>query len=146
MGPPYNNPAVADFQNFFVRDFPYGTDINNCVIDQDIANAFVYVNVNINPCLFCDQASYTLGYLLLSAHQLVLNLRASSQGLNGQYNFLQVSKGVGAVSEGTAIPQRILDNPELAMLAKTNYGAAFLQLILPQLAGQMFSVCGTTRA
>jgi hypothetical protein len=75
---------------------------------------------------------------------LVLNIRSSSQGINGQFNFLQQTKSVGAVSEGFAIPQRILDNPYFSMLTKTNYGAEYLQLLLPQLAGQMFVVAGTT--
>ncbi len=100
--------------------------------------------MNINQNLFPNQGSYTLGYLLLSAHFLVTNLRASSQGMNGQFNFLQQSKGVGSVSESFGIPERILANPYFSMLTKTNYGAMFLQLILPQLSGQMFSVMGTT--
>lgn len=141
----FDNPSVQDFKNFFTRDFPYGTDINTSVLDADIAKAFQFVNVNVNPCLFADQGSYNVGYLLLSAHYLVMNLRASSQGINGQFNFLQQSKGVGSVSEAFGIPQRILDNPDWAILCKTNYGAQFIQLILPQLAGQVFTVCGSTR-
>jgi hypothetical protein len=133
MGP-WSNPSVADFQAQFFRDFPYGTDINTTVTDQDIVNAFVCTNVNINQALFQNQGTYTLGYLLLSAHYLVTNLRASSQGINGQYNFLQQGKGAGPVNESFAIPQRILDNPYFSMLTKTNYGAQYLQLLLPQLS------------
>lgn len=107
-------------------------------------NSYTYTNVNFNPGFFADQGSYTLGYLLLSAHYLVLNVRQSSQGLSGQFNFTQSGKGAGSVNEAFAIPQRILDNPEFAMLAKTNYGAQYLMLLLPQLSGQMFNVYGTT--
>jgi Protein of unknown function (DUF4054) len=142
----YTNPSIADFKNQFVRDFPYGTDVNVSVLDQDITSAFTYTNVNINQALFPDQITYTLAYNLLSAHYLVINLRSSSQGINGQYNFLQTSKGVGAVSESFSIPQRIMDNPYWGMLTKTNYGARYLEILLPQLAGQMYSVVGTTRA
>lgn len=141
----YTNPSVADFKAFFVRDFPYGSDPETSVLDVDITKAFTFVNINMNPGLFGAQASYTIGYQLLSAHYLVTNLRASSQGINGQYNFLQQSKNVGSVSEAFGIPQRILDNPELSMLCKTNYGAQFLQLILPQLTGQIFNAYGSTR-
>jgi Protein of unknown function (DUF4054) len=141
----YNNPSVADFKAFFARDFPYGVDPDTSILDADITKAFTFTNVNVNEGLFADQGSYTIGYQLLSAHYLVLNIRASSQGLNGQYNFLQQSKGAGAVNEAFAIPPRILENPEFAMLAKTNYGAQFLLLILPQLSGQVFSVHGSTR-
>lgn len=140
----YINPSISDFKARFYRDFPYGTDINVSVIDQDIAIAFQGTNVNLNPGLFVDQATYSQAYLLLSAHYLVTNLRSSSQGINGQYNFLQQSKGAGAVNEAFAIPQRILDDPYFSMLTKTNYGALYLQLILPLLAGQTFNVFGTT--
>lgn len=127
-----------------MRDFLYGTDPNRSILDQDIMNSYTYTNVNFNPGFFADQGSYTLGYLLLSAHYLVLNVRQSSQGLSGQFNFTQSGKGAGSVNEAFAIPQRILDNPEFAMLAKTNYGAQYLMLLLPQLSGQMFNVYGTT--
>lgn len=141
----YNNPTIAEFKAQFYRDFPFGTDINTQVTDQDIANAFNYTNVNFNPDLWIDQNAYSLGYNLLSAHYLVLNIRQSSQGLSGQFNFTQSGKSAGSVSESFAIPERILENPEFAMLAKTNYGAQYLLLILPQLSGQMFPVAGSTR-
>lgn len=140
----FSNPSVQDFKNFFVRDFPYGTDVNTSVLDADIAKSFQFTNVNMNQGLFGDQGSYSVGYLLLSAHYLVMNLRASSQGINGQFNFLQASKGVSGVNEAFSIPQRVLDNPDWAILCKTNYGAQFIQLILPQLAGQIYTVAGAT--
>lgn len=141
----FSNPSVADFKNQFFRDFPYGTDVETQVLDQDITGAFLYVNVNMNQALFADQGSYTLGYNLLAAHYLVTNLRASSQGINGQYNFLQNSKNAAAIAEAFSIPQRILDNPDWAMLCKTNYGAQFIQLIIPQMGGQMWIAYGSTR-
>lgn len=141
----YENPSVADFKNYFNRDFPYGTDPNTSILDSDITKAFAMTNININQALFGYQSSYTIGYLLLSAHYMVMNLRTSSQGINGQFNFLEQNKSVSAVAQSFAIPQRILDNPDLAILCKTNYGAQFLQIILPQLAGNMFTVLGSTR-
>ena len=141
----YSNPSVADFKAFFTRDFPYGTDPSVAILDSDITKAFTFTNVNFQPRFFADQGSYNIGYLLLSAHYLVMNLRASSQGINGQFSFLEQSKSVGSVSAGYAIPQRVLDNPDWAVLMKTNYGAQFIQLILPQLSGQIFSIHGSTR-
>jgi hypothetical protein len=141
----FSNPSVADFKARFVRDFPYGTDPSIAILDDDIALAFQMTNINFNPCFWADQGSYTQGYLLLSAHYLVMNIRTSSQGLNGQFNFTQQSKSVGSVAEAFGIPQRILDNPDWAMLCKTNYGAMYLQLILPQMAGQMFGVFEMTK-
>lgn len=139
------NPTVRDFKDYFFRDFPYGTS-KESVMDQDITSALSDADFNFNPSLFSTQEKYTLGFLCLSAHFLVMNLRASSQGVAGQYAWLQSSKSVGSVSEGLSIPQRILDNPEMAMLSKTTYGAKYLMLILPQLAGQIFSVHGRTHA
>ena len=141
----FNNPSVGDFKNYFVRDFPYGTDPSTSILDQDIANAYAEVNVNFNPALWSDQGSYNLGYLLLAAHYLVLNILSSSQGISGQFSWNQTAKSVGSVSETLQIPQRILDNPEFALLSKTNYGARFLALVLPQLSGQIFIAHGSTR-
>lgn len=142
----YNNPSVADFKSQFVRDFPYGTDSKTSILDADISYAFRMTNVNINQGLMADQSTYTMLYCLLAAHYLSLNIQASSQGFNGQYNFGQQSKGVGAISEAFAIPQRILDNPLFSMLCKTTYGAQYLQLLLPQLMGKMIGVYGPTKA
>ena len=139
------NPTVADFKNYFVRDFPYGTDPSTSVLDADIAKAYGLTNINFNQNFWADQNSYTIGYLLLSAHYLVMDLRASSQGISGQFSWLQSSKSVGSVSEGLSIPERIMNNPELAILTKTNYGTQYLFLLLPQLTGQIFTVLGTTR-
>lgn len=144
----YNNPTVGEFKAFFSRDFPFGTDPNVAVTDADIVKAFAFTNSctgGINPALFCDQNSYTLGYELLSAHYLVMNLRASSQGISGQFGFLEQSKSVGSVSQSFAIPQRVLDNPEWSVLFKTNYGAQYMQMILPQMGGQIFIAYGSTR-
>ena len=142
----YLNPIPDDFKNYFVRDFPYGTDPTTSVLDSDITKAFGQVNFAINPALFTNQESYTLGYLWLAAHWLVTDLRASSQGIAGRYNWLEVGKGVGSVNSSFAIPQRILDNPSFSMLSQTQYGAKYLQLILPQLAGQIFIAPGHTKS
>lgn len=137
-------PDETDFKEYFVRDFPYGTDLSQ-VVDADITNALGDTAFNFNEALFGTQAEFTLAYLLLTAHFLVTNLQASAQGISGQYNWLQASKSVGSVSESFSIPQRILDNPELAMYSKTRYGAKFLMLLLPRLVGQMFTVRGRTK-
>lgn len=139
----YIQPGIADFKSYFFRDFPYGTTLDT-VTNADITNAMQLAAVNFNQGLFADQQTYQVAFLLLSAHFLVMNLRASSQGVSGQYEWLQNSKSAGSVSEGLSIPQRILDNPEFAMLSKTNYGAQFLLMVLPQLTGQIFTVCGRT--
>lgn len=141
---PWLNPTVPDFKAYFVRDFPYSTDPKVGVTDADIAKAYGQANMNVNPTLFAAQNQYTTGYLLLAAHYLVTDLRMSSQGLNGQYSWVETSKSVGSVSQGFSVPQKILDNPYFAMLSRTNYGAKYLELIIPQLAGAVFPTFGRT--
>lgn len=141
----YTAATVAQFKAQFFRDFPYSTDLTVGVLDLDITNAFNMVDITINQAMWDNQTAYTIAYCLLAAHFLVLNIRASSQGLNGQYNWMQNSKAVGPVSESFTIPQRVIDNPDFAQYFKTNYGAQYMQLIWPQLSGQIFSVCGSTR-
>jgi hypothetical protein len=142
----YVNPTKSDFQNYFYRDFPFTANPSDLtkVQTKDITKAFCDADSMINPELFASQSSYTLGYLHLAAHFLVMNLRASSQGISGQFGWLETSKSVGSVSEGLQVPQRIMDNPMFAMLSKTNYGAKYLYMILPMLSGQIFIVSGET--
>lgn len=139
----YTVPSVSDFKAYFVRDFPYGMDMES-VMDTDITKAISEAGFNINQGLFGTQEQFTIGYLYLTAHYLVIDLRAGSQGVNGKYSWLTTSRSVGSVSEGMQVPQRILDNPYLAMLSTTNYGAKYLSLLLPQLTGQIFTSEGTT--
>lgn len=136
-------PTVDDFKARFARDFPFGSTTKQ-VMDQDVTNAIQDAGFDFPEDLFSTQQNFTLGYLLLSAHYLVTTLRASSQGIAGNYKFLANSSSVQGVSEAISIPQRILDNPSWSMLAKTQYGAKYLQLILPQLTGVMFPICHHT--
>jgi hypothetical protein len=142
----YTDPDVPTFKAYFNRDFPYTTDINDltAVTDVDITKALSQQENLINQNLFANQAIYTQGALLLAAHFLVMNLRASSQGIAGKYDWLTSHKAVGSVNSSFEIPQRILDNPELAILAGTTYGVQFLYIVIPLLTGQMFAVAGGT--
>lgn len=141
----YTVPTASDFKAHFVRDWSYGST-DTTVMDSDITKAIAEAAVNFNESLWESQAVFTLAYLYLTAHYLVTDLRASSQGIAGSYSWLTGSKSVGSVSEGFSIPQKILDNPHLAMLSKTNYGAKFLSLALPRLVGNVVHVAGETQA
>ena len=139
----FDNPTIPEFKSYFFRDFPYGTTLDT-VTDADISRGLTDSDAFVNADFFGSQAQYSIGFLLLAAHFMVMSLRASSQGISGQYDWLVSSKGVGSVSTGISIPQRIMDNPELAMLSQTPYGAKYLMIVIPQLSGQMFTVEGTT--
>lgn len=142
----YTYPTVVDFKNYFVRDFPYGTYPNTSILDSDIAKAQDEARFNFNSAFFSSQANFTIGFNYLTAHYLVTDIRASSQGITGQFSWTESSKSVGSVSQSFSIPQRIMDDPNFAWLTKTNYGAKYLMLILPQMAGNVMTVCGRTHA
>jgi hypothetical protein len=135
--------SVQGFKSWFYRDFPYGT-LNSQVMDIDISKAITQATCFVNQDLFCTTGSYNEGVLLYAAHCLVLNLRASSQGIAGQAGWLQTSKGVGSVSEGFTIPQRILDNPDFALLNTTFYGQQFFMKVYPTMCGAIFTVRSRT--
>jgi len=145
-------PTIQEFKDYFIRDFPFQpsvtppevVDLDSYVQDADIQKAFDEADTWNNDGLFCDQKTFTIGFMNLSAHYLAMNLRASSQGISGQFDWGANSKSVGSVSISTAIPQRILENPELAYLTKTNYGTKYAMMILPQLSGVMFNTPGAT--
>lgn len=141
----YNNPSVADFQNFYNRDFPYGDDINKAIGPGDILKGFQQSNTQINVVLYLSQQSYTTGYLWLSAHRLCTNINNSSQGLNGQTNWGQVSKSAGGVSESFVIPEMILKNPTFYAFTKTSYGFDYIMDLLPRMVAPMQSVFGNTK-
>ncbi len=140
----YSYPTVTEFKERFDRDFPYGSNIETSVRDIDITRAMDRAKVNFNEAFFGSEEDFKLGFLYLSAHHLVLNLRNSSQGLSGQFSWLQNSRGAGSVSEGLSIPTMILENPYFAAISKTGYGAEFLIMVLPQLFGNIYTVKGAT--
>lgn len=142
----YTNPQYSDFVAFFPYDWPYGTDPNQSVTQDQVGAAFQRANnYGLNPTLFATQSEWNQGYLLLSAHYLVQMIRAAGQGLSGQGSWVQASKSVGGVSESFSIPQRILDNPAFAMFTKTNYGLQFLEYLIPRLGGALRTVRGHTK-
>ena len=140
----FTAPTATYFKAFFTRDFPYSTS-DTGVMDADITRALTEAGFKINPAFFGSQEKYSYGYLLLAAHCMVMNLRASAQGIAGSYSWLEASKGVGSVSQGFSIPDQILQHPVLGMLSKTTYGAQYLEFVLPLMAGQIFTVEGTTQ-
>lgn len=140
----FMNPTIQEFKDFFYRDFPYGEDVTKNVTDQDIAKAFMQVNISIRATLFCDQAQYTMAYLYLAAHFLVENLKASTGGIYGTFKFLETSKSVGSVSQSFGIPTKVAENPSYAMYMADPYGAKYLSMIYNRLVGNVTIAPGRT--
>jgi hypothetical protein len=138
-------PTASDFKTYFTRDFPFGTT-QNTVLDSDITKAIVEAGFNINTAFFGTQEQYSVGYLYLTAHYLVMDLRASAQGIAGNFPWLTASKSVGSVAETFMTPEALAKSPTLAHLGKTYYGAKYLSLVYPRLVGNVFASFGGTQA
>lgn len=141
----YQDPSVAQFQNFYDRDFPFGDDINKQVRIQDILKAFNQANAQINAILYLTQDSFTTGCLWLAAHYLCTNINNSSQGLNGQYNWGEISKSADGISQSFAVPPSIANSLVFNGFTKTTYGAMYVLDLYPRLTGGMSSVKGWTK-
>lgn len=140
----YVKPTLEDFKAYFVRDFPFGTNIDEHVLDSDIQKAMLKADAFILTKCFSSQEMFSLGYYFLTAHYLVLSLRASSQGINGKYEFLQTSRSVGSVSEGVSIPESISKNPLYMSFMQSNYGGEYLNMVLPCISTAVFVTEGRT--
>lgn len=141
--------TVEYFKGLFFRDFPFlpteaVDDPLEYVLDKDIERAMGEAWLNFNAGLFSDKEDRALAFAYLTAHYLVTDLNNASQGANGSFGGIMTSKSVGSVSASYQLPQWVLDNPIFSLLARTNYGAKYLSLILPLLVGQVFTVRGTT--
>lgn len=122
----------------------YSDDIYNYVLDADITKAFAEAQVNLNQALFGSDAQIQMGYLYLTAHYLVMDIRGGLKGLESTGEFAVSSRSVGSVSESYSIPDTYLKNPTLAYFAKTSYGQKYLSLIMPRMVGNVFTVQGAT--
>lgn len=115
------------------------------VTDFDIARALTLaLAFNVAQGLFGSQVAFTTAYDLLAAHYLCETLQAGMIGLGGQADWLTKSKTVGNVKQDFSIPDRVLKSPYLGKLSKTTYGAQFLELVSPQLIGNVQSFRGQT--
>lgn len=112
------------------------TDLTR-VTDDDINGALQDAAYNVNEALFDTQANWARAFLYLTAHNLIERLLAAGEGMRSRYNWLTTAKAVGDVSESFEIPDIIKQNPFLASISKTRYGARYLEIITPLLVGNM---------
>lgn len=149
----YPSPTVDDFKDNFLRDFPFAvavggkegdpTDLKR-VLDRDIIKALLLAGANINVGLFESKEIFQQAFMFLAAHHLVTNIRASSQGLNGSFNWLTTSKNAGDVGESFEVPDRIKNSPYFSAITKTYYGMQYLMIVWPRLIGNVGTVAGAT--
>jgi hypothetical protein len=120
-------------------------NVDNYVLDADIEKAFNEAKITFNQSLFSSEENVKIGFLYLTAHYLVNDLRAALKGLSGTAAFPLQSRSVGSVSESYGIPEMYLKNPVYSFYTQSAYGLKYLNLILPQLVGNVVSVMGATR-
>lgn len=118
--------------------------VDNYVSDEDIERAFAEAKVGFNQALFPTDEDIKMGFLYLTAHYLVNDLRAALNGIAGVGAFMVASRSVGNVSESYSIPQAFLNDPIYAYLTTTPYGMKYLSLIYAYLRGGVFVVGGWT--
>jgi len=95
--------------------------------------------------LFPDDASIKLGYLYMTAHYLVSDLRAAMGGLFSASVFLTTSRSAGNVAESYGIPSSYMDDPIFAYYGSTAYGMKFLSFVWSNLRGNFGVVAGATQ-
>lgn len=138
--------SVNDFKIFFQRDFPFGENIENDVLDVDIEKSLAGSYREINQALFSDQEFFTECLQYLTAHNLVINIRNSSSGIDGKHEGLIMSKSIASVSASLSLPDEILQTQTKSKYFQTNYGVKYYNLISPLLVGNFFTVAGATSA
>lgn len=142
----FTYPLSSDFRNFFARDFPYTTDITTGVTEADIQNALNTAMITFNAGIWPDQLTFSTAFLYLAANYLVINLRTAGAGISGSFSWIESSKSVQGVSQSFSVPQYIQNNPFFLLLSRTAYGANYLMMIYPYLAGNSAGVvAGTTQ-
>jgi hypothetical protein len=140
--------TVTDFKSFFSRDFSYAQafdpDNTSFVTDDDINKAFSEAKIGLNQGLFSSDDNIRIGYLYLTAHYLVNDLKTALQGIGGVADMPLSGRTVGSVSETYSIPKAYTDDPILAFYTQSRYGMKYLSLVLPSIVGNVGVVAGAT--
>lgn len=145
--------TVQNFKDRFYRDFTYANQVPDqkepptdldIIQDLDITTAFTQAQLLLNTSLLCGDTGILEGYLLLSAHCLWLNI-AAANGAGGGVAFPVASRAVGSVSESYMIPDAYKNSPVLSQYTQTRYGMQYLNLVLPNVAGNVIAIGGATQ-
>lgn len=117
---------------------------SNYVLDSDITRSFSETQITFNQGLFGTDAQIQIGYLYLTAHYLVLNIKAALKGVQGNGEFVVNSRSVGSVSENFTVPEWITKDRILGAFAQTAYGLKYLNMISSSLVGNIVAIGGAT--
>jgi hypothetical protein len=141
---------VDDFQDYFDRDFNFG-EAKTSVRELDITRAIAEANALFNPALWTAGTDLEIAFEYLTAHCLVANIVAAGglnnagKGADSTGSFAINSKSAGPLSIGYALPQELADNPVLHQFMTTKYGQRYLEMLVPNLAGNIGTAQGYTQ-
>lgn len=137
--------------NNAVTSFPTNTtdwaitgdvQVEDFILDVDIQNAFEigYSKIKLNlPDNIIKKA-----FLLLSAHYLVIYIRAEIDGIESKGEYTVNSQSVGSVSVSYAQQDFMIKDDLQGFYAKSSYGVLYYSLIKPYLIGQGYLAIGGT--
>jgi hypothetical protein len=142
---------IESFKAYFDRDFEYGTDKKD-VRDKDISKAIDQANLVFNAALWADSASAAIAFKFLTAHYLVKDIQmagglnaAAGQGINSTPSFPINSKSAGQLSVSYTLPAEMADSAVLSQYLTTGYGMKYLQLLMPNLIGNVANAAEMTK-
>jgi hypothetical protein len=140
-GPGTEPISVAGFKTYFDRDFTFGTALTT-VRDVDIQKAIDEALALFNDSVWDSDAQEVIAFYNLTAHCLVKIM--TSGGANSTGSFAISNKSAGPLSVGYQIPQDLANNPILSLYLTTQFGLKYVQLLAPNLIGNMGTVEGIT--
>ena len=136
--------TIEDFKYKFDRgQFTYSEtlpDTRDKDINEAIDEALCIINQDLYP-LENDNKIGKKALLYLTAHYLTKILDSTDN--DGQSDFVQSSRSVGAISESLLIPEWMQEDI-FAMFTSTSYGIMFLNITKPYMDGAVYTVSGKT--
>lgn len=146
MTPP---AVVADFKAQFTREFVYGVTKDK-VMDADITRGLNEAMSVFNSGLWADDDERKTVFLYASAHFMVLNLQAAGGlfiqglglGVQSRGTGVIQSKSVGQVTIAYVLPESLTGDAILSGFMRTDFGLRYLQVLVPRLVGQCYTVEG----
>ncbi|MGL5113643.1 MAG: DUF4054 domain-containing protein [Flavobacterium sp.] len=114
-------------------------DVSNYILDADIESAFAEAGIVFNTNISATDAQFTLIFLYLAAHFLVLDMRAA--GLQSGNQGIVESKQVGNVSIAYMIPEW-MKKESLSFYTTTYYGYKYLAMTRIYRIGNVFAIRG----
>lgn len=131
-----NTSPVTDTGAWKVVD----DSVNNYVQDADIERAWAEALVTFNEGISGNNPKIVFLYLV--AFYLAYDLSLAANGAYGLVQFPATSVTVGSVSESYYVPEVYLNDPILGFYARNGFGLKYLNMVYPNIIGNVGVVAG----